>query len=65
MEAMNASEAVNEYLEDQEKTFYFEGIRTLEQRWDKCIALKGDFIGKQWLNFHFTGSPKYKGPRTF
>ena len=32
-------EAVNEYLEDQEKAFYFEGIRKLELRWAKCIAL--------------------------
>ena len=37
-------EAVNEYLGDQEKAFYFEGIRKLEQRWAKCIALKGDDI---------------------
>ena len=26
------TEAVNEYLRDQEKAFYFEGIRKLEQR---------------------------------
>ena len=39
-------EAVNEYLGDQEKAFYFEGIRKLEQRWAKCIALKGDYIEK-------------------
>ena len=39
-------EAVNEYFGDQEKAFYFEGIRKLEQRWTKCIALKGDFIEK-------------------
>ena len=38
-------EAVNEYLGDQEKA-YFEGIRKLEQRWAKCIALKGDYIEK-------------------
>ena len=37
-------EAVNEYLGDQEKTFYFEGIRKLEQRWAKCIALKENYI---------------------
>ena len=35
-------EAVNEYLGDQENAFYFEGIRKLDQRWVKCIALKGD-----------------------
>ena len=39
-------EPVNEYLGDQEKDFYFEGIRKLEQRWAKCIALKGDYIEK-------------------
>ena len=31
--------AVSEYLGDQEKAFYFEGIRILEQRWGKYIAL--------------------------
>ena len=34
-------EAANEYLGDQEKPFPLEGIRKLEQRWTKCIALKG------------------------
>ena len=33
-------EAVNEYFGDQEKAFYFEGIRKLVQRWPKCIVLK-------------------------
>ena len=41
-------EAVNKYLEDQEKAFYFEGIRKLA----KYIALKGDYIQKNWSNFH-------------
>ena len=36
-------EAANEYLGDQEKAFYFEGIRKLDQRWAKCIALKGRY----------------------
>ena len=35
-------EAANEYLGDQEKPFYFEGIKKLEQRWAECIALNGD-----------------------
>ena len=39
-------EAVIEYLGDQEKAFYFEGIRKLEQRLAKCIVLKGDYIEK-------------------
>ena len=36
--------AVNEYMEDQEKDFNLERISKLEQRWTKCIALKGDYI---------------------
>ena len=39
-------EAVNEYLGDQEKAFYFEGIRKLEQISAKCIALTEDYIKK-------------------
>ena len=34
-------EEVNQYLGDQE------GIRKLEQRWAKCIAMKGDYIQEQ------------------
>ena len=39
-------EAVNEYLGDQEKVFYFEGIRKFRQRLAKCIALKVDYTEK-------------------
>ena len=40
-------EAVNKYLCDKEKAFYFEGVRKKpEQSWAKCIALKGDYIAK-------------------
>ena len=38
--------AMNEYFEGQENDFYLEGISKLEQRWTKCIALKGDYIEK-------------------
>ena len=38
--------AVNEYFDDQENDFYLEGISKLEERWTKCIALKGDYIEK-------------------
>ena len=37
-------EAVNEYLGVQENALYFVGVRKLEQRWAKYIALKGDYI---------------------
>ena len=45
-------ETVYEYLGDQEKAFYFKGIRNLEHRWAKCNSLKGDYIEKSWSNFH-------------
>ena len=57
-------EAVNKYFGDQEMAFYFECVKKLEQRWAKCIALKGDYIEKMVI-FSFPGSPMYKGPRTF
>ena len=33
-------------LKSHIRAFYFEGIRKLEQRWAKYIALKGDYIEK-------------------
>ena len=42
----NVIQTVNEYLGDQEKAFYFEVIRKLEQGWAKCIALNGIYIEK-------------------
>ena len=42
----NVIQAVNEYLGDQEKAFYFEVIRKPEQGWAKCIALNGIYIEK-------------------
>ena len=54
-------EAVNKYLGDQEKASYFEGIRKLEQRWVRCIALKGDYIEKLWSDFHSLVSKSTRG----
>ena len=60
MKAMKAPaiEAVNEYLGT-----YSEGIRKLEQRWAKRIALKGNGMKSNGQIF-IPGSPKYMGPRT-
>lgn len=38
--------AVNQYFESQESTFFFEGIKRLEHRWEKCIAVKGEYVEK-------------------
>jgi histone-lysine N-methyltransferase SETMAR len=39
-------EAVNEFFEDQNIEFYFEGLNKLEHRWVKCIDVEGDYIEK-------------------
>lgn len=38
--------AVDQYLEDQEETFYRKGLMMLKTRWEKCIRLKGDYVEK-------------------
>ena len=54
-------EVVNEYLADQKKAFYFAGIRKLEQKWSKCIALMGYYIEQKWSNFHSLVAQSTKG----
>ena len=39
-------DAVDEYLGDQEESFYFEGICKLEQHLRKCIEARLDYIEK-------------------
>jgi [histone H3]-lysine36 N-dimethyltransferase SETMAR len=39
-------EAVHSWLVAQPKSFFFEGIRKLEQRWTKCVEMQGDYVEK-------------------
>jgi hypothetical protein len=39
-------EAVHAWLAAQPKTFFFEGIRKLVQRWTKCVEKQGDYVEK-------------------
>jgi hypothetical protein len=34
-------EVVNEFFEDQNREFYFEGLNKLEHRWVQCIDVEG------------------------
>jgi hypothetical protein len=43
---MPRRETVHEWLRDQPKTFFVEGIRKLVDRWTKCIGKEGDYIEK-------------------
>ena len=36
--------AVEQYLRDQDATFFHEGIVMLEHCWTKCIDVNGDYI---------------------
>lgn len=39
-------EAVHSWLAAQPKTFFYEGIRKLVERWTKCIEKQGDYVEK-------------------
>jgi len=36
----------NAYFAELCQSYYSEGINKLEQRWTKCISLKGDYVAK-------------------
>lgn len=36
----------NAYFEGLDQSYYLEGIKKLENRWTKCIELKGDYVEK-------------------
>lgn len=38
--------AVESWLQGQTKDFYFKGIASLAEKWNKCVELKGDYIEK-------------------
>jgi len=38
--------AVNEWIEERHQNFLLEGVKTLEQRWETCIALRGNYVEK-------------------
>jgi len=33
----------NGWLEDQHQEFFYNGVRALENRWTKCISVKGNY----------------------
>lgn len=39
-------EAVNSYFEELDESYYSNGIKKLEHRYDKCITLLGDYVEK-------------------
>lgn len=39
-------EAVSDWFGDHEKEFYSKGIKSLQEKWTKCVELKGDYIEK-------------------
>lgn len=39
-------EAVEQYLQAKETSFYKEGILALHHRWSKCVTIRGDYVEK-------------------
>ena len=39
-------EAVDDFLEEQDAEWYRRGLQKLEQRWTKCIDVRGDYVEK-------------------
>ena len=37
-------QAVEEFLEQQETDWYRKGLQKLEERWTKCIEVRGDYV---------------------
>lgn len=38
--------AVKDFFDTQDKSFYSEGMKKLEDRWMKCVELRGDYVEK-------------------
>ena len=38
--------AINDWFEQQEKNFFMDGVISLAHRWEKYVALEGDYINK-------------------
>ena len=38
--------AVEDFFEDQEKSFYTTGIQALQHQWKKCVDRMGDYVEK-------------------
>jgi len=43
--------AVNEWIVEQDKNLFLVGVRTLEQRWESCVALQGNYVEKLYNDF--------------
>jgi len=39
--------AVNDYFSTQDGSFFSNGIKALEKRWEKCVAIQGDYVEKK------------------
>lgn len=44
--------AVEAYLEDQDSSFYKEGICKLHNHWNKCVNLQGDYVEKKKVSVY-------------
>ena len=52
-QVLRMKEAVHAWLAAQPKSFFFEGIKKLVQRWKKCTEKQGDYVEK-WCYCKFS-----------
>jgi len=38
--------AVDEFLGEQEESFFRDGLKKLEHQWNNCIVVRGDYVEK-------------------
>ena len=57
-------DAVEVYFEDQDSSFYEEGIRKLHDRWNKCVNLQGDYVENKCINLTWEFFLRFR-PRIF
>jgi len=37
---------INDWFKVKDKKFFVDGVNSLVHRWEKCVALEGDYIEK-------------------
>jgi hypothetical protein len=47
----DAEHLCHQWLRSQPKTFYYDGIKQLVGRWEKCVEKQGDYVEKLCILF--------------
>lgn len=42
----NVIKAINDWCDQLDESFFLDGVKALEHRWEKCVKLRGDYVEK-------------------